>query len=168
EAATLATKLGQVADAAAWMAAAQRLQDRVRALFWREGIWWDDPAGSTFSQLSAALALLTGSALPGSEAALLDAIEARSLAADHDETGQMVLASPFMHHYLLTALRHFDRYEALVAIVKHRWGRWVREGYPTTWENWSVDFPDGSQCHAYSAHPLYHLYKMQQAQEGEA
>ncbi|MCA9989213.1 MAG: alpha-L-rhamnosidase N-terminal domain-containing protein, partial [Anaerolineales bacterium] len=87
EAAALATKMGQVADAAAWTAAAQRLQERVQAVFWRAGIWWDDPAGSTYSQLSAALALLTGSALPGSEAALLDAIEARSLAADHDETG---------------------------------------------------------------------------------
>ena len=34
---------------------------------------------------------------------------------------------------------------------------WVKAGYPTTWENWNVDFPDGSQCHAFSAHPRAHL-----------
>jgi hypothetical protein len=33
----------------------------------------------------------------------------------------------------------------------------VQAGYPTAWENWNVDFPDGSQCHAFSAHPRYHL-----------
>ena len=168
QAADLAGLLRAYEQAAAWSAASQRLQGLVRELFWREGRWWDDPAGNTYSQLAAAMALLTRTALPDSEPALLDAIEARSLGAAEHEVGQMVLASPFMHHYLLTVLRRFGRYEALVNIIKHRWGRWVRDGYPTTWENWTVDFPDGSQCHAYSAHPLYHLFKMQQAQEGEA
>jgi hypothetical protein len=30
----------------------------------------------------------------------------------------------------------------------------VEEGRPNTPENWSIDFPDGSACHGFSAHPL--------------
>ncbi|MFN2166508.1 MAG: hypothetical protein ACK2U9_09640, partial [Anaerolineae bacterium] len=71
--------------------------------------------------------------------------------------GRMVLASPFMHHYVFEALRRYGRNREVVEIVRRRWGRWTRAGYPTAWENWSVDFPDGSQCHAFAAHPRYHL-----------
>jgi hypothetical protein len=69
----------------------------------------------------------------------------------------MVLASPFMHHYVFAALRQHKKFEAVIEIIRRRWGRWVEAAYPTTWENWNVDFPDGSQCHAFSAHPRYHL-----------
>ena len=70
----------------------------------------------------------------------------------------MVLASPFMHHYVFEALHKYGRdEEAMVEIIRLRWGRWVDLGSPTTWENWNVDFPDGSICHAFSAHPRYHL-----------
>jgi hypothetical protein len=62
-----------------------------------------------------------------------------------------------MHHYLLQALRQYGRSGNAVEIIRRRWGRWVAAGYPTAWENWNVDFPDGSQCHAFSAHPMYHL-----------
>ena len=134
------------------------IQSVIRSVFWRDGRWWDDREGSTFSQLAASLALLTGCARPDETAPLLDAIIARSLDPDDDPAlGKMVLASPFMHHYIFEALRRFGRDEAVVEIIKLRWGRWVRAGYPTTWENWNVDFPDGSQCHAFSAHPRYHL-----------
>jgi hypothetical protein len=137
------------------------LQSVIRAAFWREGRWWDDTEGTTFSQLAASLALLTGCMEPDEAPALLDAIIARSLDPDDDPApGKMVLASPFMHHYIFEALRQFGREEAVVEIIKLRWGRWVRAGYPTAWENWSVDFPDGSQCHAFSAHPRYHLDKI--------
>jgi hypothetical protein len=74
----------------------------------------------------------------------------------------MVLASPFMHHYIFEALRRYHRLEAVLEIIRYRWGRWVETGYPTTWENWNVDFPDGSQCHAFSAHPRYHLAQIAQ------
>jgi hypothetical protein len=72
----------------------------------------------------------------------------------------MVLASPFMHHYIFEALRRRGRSDEVVEIIRRRWGRWVEQGEPTAWENWNVDFPDGSQCHAFSAHPRYHLSKV--------
>ena len=49
------------------------------------------------------------------------------------------------------------RWQEVVEIIKLRWGRWVLAGYPTAWENWNVDFPDGSECHGFSAHPRFHL-----------
>src|SRR5581483_965499 len=141
-----------------WRARADALRDAARAAFWHGGRWYDDLDRTTFSQLAAALAILAGAAEPGEAPALLDAIAARSLDLnDEPAPGHMVLASPFMHHYLFEALRAAGRGNTAIEIIRRRWGRWADAGYPTTWENWNVDFPDGSQCHAFSAHPLYHL-----------
>lgn len=150
---------------ATWQARASALQKASRQAFYRQGRWWDDLAGTTFSQLAAALAVLTGAALAAECKAQLDAIAQRSLdLADEHTPGAMVLASPFMHHYLFEALHQAGRRAELVEIIRRRWGRWVRAGYPTAWENWNVDFPDGSQCHAFSAHPLYHLARDEKLQ----
>jgi hypothetical protein len=89
---------------------------------------------------------------------VLDNIAARSLDSSDDYLpDSMVLASPFMHHYIFEALRQAGRFEQMLEIIRLRWGRWAKQGYPTTWENWNVDFPDGSLCHSFSAHPRYHL-----------
>ena len=130
----------------------------MRQAFHHHNRWYDDHARTTFSQLAAALAVLTGAAHEDECATQLQQIAARSL--DPDDThapDRMVLASPFMHHYLFEALRHHGRAADIIAIIRLRWGRWARAGEPTTWENWNVDFPDGSQCHAFSAHAIYHL-----------
>ncbi len=144
-----------------WKAWADALSVAARAAFWRDGVWYDDCAGATFSQLAAALAILAGVVEPDDVPALLDAIAGRSLDPnDEPAPGRMVLASPFMHHYVFEALRRGGRLDAVIEIIRRRWGRWADAGYPTTWENWNVDFPDGSQCHAFSAHPRYHLTLM--------
>ncbi|UCC87529.1 MAG: alpha-L-rhamnosidase N-terminal domain-containing protein [Anaerolineales bacterium] len=157
-AAHLAHEVAAVEDAACWEARAVALGPRIREAFWQRDRWYDDLERTTFSQLGAALAVLTGCATPDEAQGLLNAIISRSLdLTDAHRTGRMVLASPFMHHYLFQALRKSGKSEAVVEIIKKRWGRWVRSGYPTAWENWDVDFPDGSQCHAFSAHPRYHL-----------
>jgi hypothetical protein len=101
---------------------------------------------------------LTGTAPLNEQGKLLDAIAARSLEPGDDWTpDSMVLASPFMHHYIIEALRAEGRFEQVIELIRLRWGRWAKAGYPTTWENWNVDFPDGSLCHSFSAHPRYHL-----------
>jgi hypothetical protein len=145
-------------EAAIWQARAIALQAAIRATFWQQERWCDDVARSTFSQLAAALAILTETSPPDEHPALLAAIAARSLdPGDEPAPDKMVLASPFMHHYLFEALRQGGRSDQVIEIIRLRWGRWVQAGYPTTWENWNVDFPDGSQCHAFSAHPRFHL-----------
>ncbi|MEM8860683.1 MAG: hypothetical protein AAGD96_20365, partial [Chloroflexota bacterium] len=67
---------------------------------------------------------------------------------------------PFMHHYLFETLAMFGREQAILDIILARWGRWTEQGEVTTWENWNIDFPDGSACHAFSAHPRYHLAQL--------
>jgi hypothetical protein len=169
-AARMAVQRGAEDEAALWGNLAAGLQAAIRATFWDGGRWWDDGGRSTFSQLAASLALLTGSHLPDEEAALLDALAARSLdpSDESPEPGarpadpkRMVLASPYMHHRIFEALRRGGRNQAVIDIIRLRWGRWVRAGYPTAWENWNVDFPDGSECHGFSAHPLYHLQALE-------
>ncbi len=166
-AARLAGERGLSAAAYLWRRRAAGLQAAIRAAFWHEGRWYDDLKRTTFSQLAAALAVLTGAAAPAEVEPLLAAIVERSLnLEDQPLPGQMVLASPFMHHYLFEALRQQRQFEAVVEIIRRRWGRWVEAGYPTAWENWNVDFPDGSQCHAFSAHPLYHLAEIARIAHG--
>lgn len=139
---------------ALWQGQAERLLGICRQGFGENGRYYDDLAHTTCSQLGAAMALLTGAAAASERESLLAGITARSL----DKDGVMVLASPFMHHYLFEALGENGRFADIITIIKYRWGQWV--ACPTTWENWNVDFPDGSQCHAFSAHPRYHLAKI--------
>ena len=154
-------------EVASWQGRAAAVQAACRDAFWQQGRWVDDLEQNTFSQLAAALALLTGTAQAGEAAILLDAIAARSLDLEDDPApGKMVLASPFMHHYVFEVLRGNGRSHQVIEIIRQRWGRWVEAGYPTTWENWQVDFPDGSQCHAFSAHPRYHLAEIARERGG--
>jgi hypothetical protein len=167
QAAGLAAGRGASAQAERWRGRAAHVREAARAAFLHSLRWYDDLERSTFSQLAAALALLAGAAEPGEEAGLLEAIAARSLdPADGFEPDKMVLASPFMHHYVFEALRRGGRSQQVVDVIRSRWGRWAQAGYPTAWENWNVDFPDGSQCHAFSAHPRYHLAEIAREQTG--
>ncbi|WP_137109902.1 family 78 glycoside hydrolase catalytic domain [Rhodobacter sp. SY28-1] len=150
-AALMADQVGRTAD---W---AEQAGDLTRALQGHKAPdgWRESPGGEAASQLGLALLILTG-VVEGQEAtALADRIVARSLdLRDGPVDGQPALASPFMHHYLFLALQRLDRRKEIHAIIAARWGRWVREGRPTTPENWSIDFPDGSACHGFAAHPL--------------
>ena len=153
---TLAHETGY--EPGSWRDRSAALQTAIRSTFCHDGRWYDDPQRTTFSQQAAVLAILTGCVEAAEIDALLDTVAARSLDLDDDSTpGEMVLASPFMHHYIFEALKDYGRHNQVVEIIRLRWGRWADAGFPTTWENWNVDFPDGSQCHAFSAHPRYHL-----------
>jgi hypothetical protein len=154
-AAELASELGMHGMAATWTARAGTLRKAIRSRLHPEGTWRESPSGPPASQLGLALLILTG-VVEGAEAlALADVIISRSLDLDDSHgPGTLVLASPFMHHYIFLALDRLDRRDAILAIIRARWGRWAEAGEPTTWENWAVDFPDGSVCHGFSAHPL--------------
>ena len=67
-----------------------------------------------------------------------------------------------MHHYIFQALDHLGQPGDIRAIIAARWGGWAKAGAPTTWENWNIDFPDGSACHGFSAHPLGWLNRLNQ------
>ena len=151
-------------EAKIWGERANSLKEAIRKTFWQNGRWYDDIEQTTFSQLACALALLTDTVITEEVEGLLESIIARSLDLDDDPAeNKMTLASPFMHHYIFEALRKHQKYDEVIEVIRQRWGRWVKKGYPTTWENWNVDFPDGSQCHAFSAHPRFHLTEIKKA-----
>ncbi|MCO6451649.1 MAG: alpha-L-rhamnosidase N-terminal domain-containing protein [Caldilineales bacterium] len=165
-AAQLAQQIGAEAEAARWAHEAGRLQPRIRDAFWDGARWWDDAQRTTYSQLATSLAILTRTTKAEEAPALLAALASRSLDPEDESPNpgarpanpdRMVLASPYMHHRVFQALRLHDRWQDVIEIIKLRWGRWTLAGFPTTWENWNVDFPDGSECHGFSAHPRFHL-----------
>lgn len=163
----LAREIGRFEDEDGWAIQWENLSGAITRSFYANGCWYDDLERTTSSQLTAAMAILTGTAPPESWPSLCDEIAGRSLDPRNEPLdGEMVLASPFMHHYLFEALRRAGREADVVDIIRLRWGRWVKAGYPTTWENWNVDFPDGSQCHAFSAHPRYHLAEIGKSRPG--
>lgn len=147
----MAERLGSATD---WARQADALAGALRGHLAPDG-WRESPGGEPASQLALALLILT-SMVVGTEAeGLADGIVRRSLMLeDGPVTGQPALASPFMHHYVFMALQTLDRRADIHQIITARWGRWVHEGLSTTPENWSIDFPDGSACHGFSAHPL--------------
>ncbi len=141
---------GQVGRTADWEEQAGALAASLQG-HKASGGWRESPGGAPASQLAMAFLILTG--LAENPEHMADGIVARSLDPD-DGPKDPALASPFMHHYLFQALQVLGRRADIHAIIAARWGRWVQEGRPTTPENWSIDFPDGSACHGFSAHPL--------------
>jgi alpha-L-rhamnosidase len=139
-AADIARRLGHHASFAAQAAA---LAATLRTTHLTED-WRESPGGAPACQLALALLILTDT-VTGAEADTL---------ADRIETDTPTPASPFMHHYVFQALACLGRGPAIRRLIARRWGPWAVAGEPTTWENWSIDFPDGSACHGFSAHPL--------------
>ena len=135
----------------AWAQRSEALRRAIRTTHHSAQGWRESPNGPPACQLALAFLILTG--LADDAHALADTLTARSLDPD-DGPKSPVLASPFMHHYLFLALHSLDRRQDIRAIITARWGRWVTEGRATTPENWNIDFPDGSACHGFSAHPL--------------
>jgi len=151
----LAARLPSGPETAQWARDARALSDRLHQTHRSADGWWESPGGAPASQLALALLIVTSCADGTEMAGLADQITARSLdMEDSADPAKLTLASPFMHHYVFQALERMERPADIRAIIKARWGRWALAGEPTTWENWAIDFPDGSACHGFSAHPL--------------
>lgn len=147
----IAKRVGRTAD---WAVAADGLTAALQGHKSARG-WHESPGGEAASQLALAFLIVTGMVEGTKAETLADRIVARSMdLRDQPLDGQPALASPFMHHYLFQALHKLGRHNDIRAIIAARWGRWVQESRPNTPENWSIDFPDGSACHGFSAHPL--------------
>lgn len=151
---TLADRLDKSSDKSVWAGQSQALRDSLRDTFHRGGVWYDQKDSTTQSQHVASFLVLTG-LVDGDEAnALLDHAVATSLSQG---ASSMVLSSPYIHYYFFEALARLDRRNDIHSIIRFRWGNWLDRGAVTTWENWEIDFPDGSACHSWSAHPLLYL-----------
>jgi hypothetical protein len=137
------------------------LSKAIEKTFLNNGKWRESGTGAPASQLGLAMLILTGLLRKQEANSTADLIVARSLDhAPQSANDKLVLASPFTHHYVFKALDRLGRGADILNIIAKRWGAWAEAGEPTTWENWSIDFPDGSACHGFSAHPLGWIAKL--------
>ena len=89
---------------------------------------------------------------------------------DHDKIARDVLlksararrpktatASPFFYAYVLEAMIRAGHSVDALTIIRDKWGAQLDRGATAFWEHWE---PTGSLCHAWSASPLYLLYRV--------
>ncbi|MFI5357740.1 MAG: alpha-L-rhamnosidase C-terminal domain-containing protein [Opitutales bacterium] len=143
-AADLETWVGDPALAQRWAATAQRLGKALERNFWSDarGLWANDDTRQTFSQHAQALAVLGGLRAP-----------APALWADAAMHG-LAAATFYFQHYLFEALGRLGRPD-LVLERFEMWRQLVRQGFMTPVES---PEPARSDCHAWGAHPVFHLH----------
>jgi len=146
--------LQRAADLETWagdVRMAQRSAERAATLaatlarvFWDEprGLWADDDSHATFSQHGQALAIIAGLRAPD-PARWADAA-ANGLAA----------ATIYFQHYLFEALGRVGRADLVLERLEV-WRGLVRQGFKTPVES---PEPARSDCHAWGAHPVFHLH----------
>ncbi len=143
-AADLETWVGDSRMAQRWTEQADRLAATLGRVFWDEGrgLWADDESHATFSQHGQAFAVLAG--LRGPDPACWADATANGLAA----------ATIYFQHYLFEALGRAGRGD-LVLEKFAMWRGLVTQGFKTPVES---PEPARSDCHAWGAHPVFHLH----------
>ena len=118
------------------------------ATFWNEerGLFADDPHQTCFSEHAQALAILSGLLDPA-----LQARVARGLVQSQD----LDQASYHFVHYIIEALRVEGYEQEVVNRLLWWYDRMVAKGLKTPLEAFE---PSRSDCHGWSAHPLYHYF----------
>ncbi len=146
--------LQRAADLEAWVGEpglAQRWAKRAAALapvitrkFWHEGrgLWANDEAHATFSQHVQALAVIGGLRVP--DVARWADAAANGIAA----------ATIYFQHYLFEALGKAGRADLVLERLE-MWRGLVKQGFKTPVES---PEPARSDCHAWGAHPVFHLH----------
>jgi alpha-L-rhamnosidase len=117
----------------------------LRARCWdaARGAFAEQPGGAVFSEHAQALALLSGALDDGERAGVGAALTG----------GALVAASCYFSHYLFDALAALERSDLLLARLE-AWKASLALGLRTTPEGFGGEIR--SDCHAWSAHPLYH------------
>ncbi|MEO6873404.1 MAG: alpha-L-rhamnosidase C-terminal domain-containing protein [Opitutaceae bacterium] len=143
-AAELETWIGEPSMAQRWSDRARALEASIARLFWdeRRGLWADDESHTSFSQHAQALAVIGGLRIPD-PARWADA-EANGLKA----------ATIYFQHYLFEALGRAGRADLILPKLD-LWRNLVKQGFKTPVES---PEPARSDCHAWGAHPVFHLH----------
>lgn len=78
------------------------------------------------------------------------------------------VVTPYMYHYIVTALFETGYKNKAVSLIKDYWGKMVEYGADTFWEAFDPDHPSispygslavNSFCHAWSCTPVYLIRK---------
>jgi hypothetical protein len=137
---------GEPESASRWRRHADQVQAAVLDACWDAGAgrFRDAPEAASAGPQSQVLAALAGLVPPSAEGALLDGLLAQSQS--------LPIGIMFSHHLAELAAAH-GRADALAPL----WARWdtlLAQGFTTFPEHWGSG--TRSDCHAWSAHPLYH------------
>jgi hypothetical protein len=144
--AELESACGEPELAARWTRRARQLSAALVRYLWDEqkAVMWDDLAHTTASQHSIAMAVLAGVLSPEQSARA-----AESMASD----ASLLQARPYFLHYVFDAFTRVGRIDRVFAGLQP-WRSFIAQGLRTTPEH----FENGrSDCHAWSAHPAYHV-----------
>ncbi len=138
---------GDAALAARCRREAEALSERLVRIFWREdrGLFADDAAGTTFSEHSQCLAVLSGR---------LPAAQLKTLGRSMRAAEGLTRCSLYFSHYWLEACRKLDLADEWWARLA-LWRELPALGLLTTPE---APGRNRSDCHAWSAHPLFHAH----------
>jgi alpha-L-rhamnosidase len=120
---------------------------RAIELFWDEkrGLFADNPSRKTFSEHAQCFAVLSSA---------LDADRMKRIEQGLLNDPDLARATIYFRHYLFETYRVFGRMEA----IEDRLTMWYglkEQGFKTAPE---MPEPSRSDCHAWSAHPIYHAY----------
>ncbi|QYM79363.1 hypothetical protein K0B96_01725 [Horticoccus luteus] len=142
-AAELETWVGDESIARRWREGGARTAAALAARFWDEarGVWADDESHESFSQHAQALAVIAGLRVP--EVGRWADATANGLAA----------ATIYFQHYLFEALGRAGRADLILPRLD-LWRGLVKQGFKTPVES---PEPARSDCHAWGAHPVFHL-----------
>jgi hypothetical protein len=143
--AALETYVGEPHLAARLTETAEDLARRSIRTFWDpdRGAFADTASRYTFSQHAQCMAILSGRLSRDMEDRC-----AQALVSDADLTP----CRPFFSHYVFEALTRTGRIDALLSRLDS-WHDMLAQGFKTTPE---VEEGTRSDCHAWSAHPVYH------------
>lgn len=149
-----AARLMKEAGRVAWAVRRKCVDQRKNLVY--ESVPADGGRARQLSQHAAALAILAGivegkAAVELARAQLLDSIA--------DKRRDVVPASAFFSFYVLEALFETGFQGEALNYIGDRWGAMLDKGATTFWERFDSDTAGEcwSRCHAWSAHPLYHL-----------
>ncbi len=154
-AAALCGRAGDARRQADYAGTAARLRTRTREALWSEadGCFRSGGQISLHSQVWLTLA----DAMPEGRAA-------GALARALREPGAPRMATPYMHHYYVEALRRAGLRDEAIRHLRDYWGGMLRAGADTFWECWDPEHPDASpyggsvvdsHCHAWSCTPVF-------------
>ncbi|WP_373331205.1 alpha-L-rhamnosidase-related protein [Salmonirosea aquatica] len=128
---------------------AKRIQGAVNKLSWdaQRGLYADTPSGKNFSQHTNIFALLSGTSSAERSAALMDKVI---------QGTDMAPASYYFSFYLMEALRKTNKEDQYLELLGP-WEDMLKKGLTTFAER--AD-PTRSDCHAWSASPMYFFLSM--------
>jgi hypothetical protein len=145
-AADLEDKLGEAELAARLRRWQAELTEAGLTAFWDEarGLLADTPAHTTYSEHAQCFALLSGVLAESQQARIAEAL---FTAPDLSRT------TIYFSHYLLETCRQRGRMDVYFQRLADLWHPLLDKGLKTTLEK---PEPSRSDCHGWSAHPLYH------------